>query len=60
MQELLNIYAEIIKVASDEDIPLHLENLLKDASAITSAIRGVIDQARARASQPAQAAQPGQ
>lgn len=53
MQELLALYTELVSAANADQIPLHLENMLKDAAVIAEAVRGVIETAKARANQPA-------
>lgn len=49
MQELLALYEEIVKAASDDQIAKHLENLVNDAAQLAAATKAVVDNARARA-----------
>ncbi len=51
MQELLALYEEVIKAASDDQILPHLTNLVQDAAAMANAVAGVLDQARTKATQ---------
>lgn len=49
MQELLNVYTELIKAATDDQILQHLTNFLTDAKDVETAIASVIAQAKQRA-----------
>jgi hypothetical protein len=51
MQELLALYEEIIKAATDDKIATHIANLVTDAQDLAAATKAVIEQARARAAQ---------
>lgn len=51
MDQLVNLYVELVRGANDEQIVLHLSNLVQDAAAMADAVRKVIDQARERATQ---------
>lgn len=47
-EELLNVYTEVIKAATDDQIPVHLENLIKDAAAVADAVKSVMNEIRTR------------
>jgi len=49
MEELLNLYAELIKAATDEQVVTHLSNLVQDAGALAEAVKNVVEAARQRA-----------
>jgi hypothetical protein len=49
MNELLAVYAEIVKAATDDQILQHLTNFLTDAKDLEVAVKAVIDQAKQRA-----------
>lgn len=51
MTELLALYEEIVKAATDDQIGKHLANLVTDAQDLAAATKAVIEQARARAAQ---------
>jgi hypothetical protein len=61
MEQLLALYAELVRGAEDHQIPMHLNNLIQDAAVLTEAVKNVIDQARQKGAQvtatPAQPAQ---
>ncbi len=48
MDQLLNLYTELVRGATDDQIVTHLTNLVQDAAAIAEATKQIIDQARAR------------
>lgn len=48
MNQLLEYYSELVKVAGDDQVKTHLENLVADAVQLTAAIDTVLKQARAR------------
>ncbi len=52
MDQLLAVYTEIIRAASDDQIVTHLSNLVEDAAVLTKSIETVVAQARARTGQP--------
>lgn len=52
MSELLALYTELVKAATDDKIAEHLQNFLTDAADLAAATKAVIEQARARAGQP--------
>lgn len=52
MDQLLQLYTELLRSAEDHQIPQHLTNLINDAAAMTDAIKAVVDQARERAANP--------
>ena len=51
MEELLQVYTELVKGANDAEIPLHLGNLIQDAATLAQAIKNVVEGARQRAAQ---------
>ena len=52
MDQLIQLYADLIRGATDEQLPLHLNNLVTDAIAVAEAVKNVVDQARARLTAP--------
>ena len=53
MQELLDLYTEIVKAATDDQVAQHLSNFWTDAQNLAAATKAVVEQARARAATPA-------
>lgn len=49
MNELLAVYTEIIKAATDDQVLQHLTNFLTDAKDVEMAIAAVVAQAKQRA-----------
>ena len=54
MEQLLALYTELVRGATDDKIVEHLTNLVTDAAALSEAIKNIVDQARARTGQPTQ------
>ncbi len=48
MDQLLALYTELVKGASDDQIVTHLTNLVQDAAALADAVKTIVDQAKAR------------
>jgi hypothetical protein len=48
MDQLLTLYKELVAGATDDQILVHLTNLVSDAVALADATKQIVDAARAR------------
>lgn len=53
MDQLLQLYTELLRGATDDQIVSHLTNFVQDSVALADAVSAVVNQARARVQVPA-------